>query len=109
VGLFQREATRGEIRDCVDDAHECIRDRLAELRQWKRERWHNRAGSVAQDAGPATGGTGGATAGSGGSEAGSGGSEAGSGAAGSDAGVSPAEEQGRGRRHHRHWKPFWKR
>jgi len=103
AGLWQRDATRSEIRECVSEAHECIRDRLAELRQRKRDRWHNRAGSGAQDAGPPTGGTGGA----GGSEAGSGGAEAGSGGeGGSDAGASP-EREGRRSRRHRDWKPFW--
>lgn len=94
VGLFQRGASRSEIRGCVEEAHECIRERLAELRQSKRDRWQNRAGFDARDAGPPTGGSGGA--------------EAGSGDGGSDAGLSPARDERRGRRHH-DWKPFWRR
>lgn len=110
VGIFERAASRGELRGCVREAHNCIRERLAELRRWKRDRLHNRAGSDAQDAGPASAGTGGEAAADNG---GSGGEvSAGNGAAGSggaDAGEAPArEERRRGNRHH-HWKPFWKR
>jgi hypothetical protein len=94
AGLFQREASRSELRGCVTEAHECIRERLDELREKKRDRWHNRAGSDA----PSTAGTGGA----GGPEAGSGGA-----AAGNDAGVSPASEDRRSRRDR--WRPFWRR
>lgn len=98
AGIFERDATRTEIRSCVREAHGCIRDRIAELR--------DRAGADARDAGTVTGGTGGEPA------AGSGGaSSSGSGAAGSggaDAGDAAAASEERGRRHHR-WKPFWRR
>jgi hypothetical protein len=94
AGLFRRDATRGEIRECVAEAHECIRERLAELRERKRDHWHGRAGS---DAGPPAGGAGGAEAGSGGA----GGVE-------NDAGVSPAREERRSRRQRGFWPFRWR-
>lgn len=62
AGVWTRDATRGEIRDCVREANSCILDELRELRE--RRRHHHEGGSAAAGSGGST-----ATAGAGGAAA----------------------------------------
>jgi hypothetical protein len=116
AGAFDRSATRSDVRSCVSEAHSCIKEELAALRELKRQWWREHLGLA--DAGAATAGGGGeGTAGSGGDpdpgSAGGGGdpgSAAGSGGAEAvDAGASDDGRSGRGRKHKHGWRPFWER
>jgi hypothetical protein len=91
AGVWSRDATRGEIRDCVREANSCILDELREVRERRRHhRGNDEGGSPAAGSGGST-----ATAGAGG-------------AAVVDAGAADADDQddendegNRGRRHRR--------
>jgi hypothetical protein len=106
AGIFERDASRRELRSCVRETHGCIKDRLAELRD-KHHGSHHGAGFGAPDAGPAGGSGGAATAGSGGESAGSG--AAGTAGNGGAEAVAPSDDGRHGRKHKRHGQPFWKR
>lgn len=98
AGVFHRDASRGEIRDCVREANSCIVDELRELRE--RGRHHHEAGSSAAGSGGSGGSAGAATAGSGGASAGD---------ADSDDQDDENDEGGRGRgRRHRGFFGWWR-
>jgi len=105
AGVFSRDATRGEVRDCVREANSCIVDELRDARERRR---HHHGANEGGSSAAGNGGSGGTSGSAGEATAGAGG----------DPGVSPNrvdagadddgddqddenDEGGRGRRHGR--------